>query len=796
MLLLGICPLALHSQTYSVSGFVKDTGGTPLPYANILLLNADSVRVSGTSSDESGYFSIDGIAPDLYLFQPQYFGYSARPVPVEVRSDLRLGALILSEDAEQLDEVVVTRKRPVIERQADRVVFKVENTVLSSGSTWDILRNAPGVIAGPESLEVRGQPATIYLNGRKVQLGQDEVLELLRGLSGDMILSVEVIPLPPASFEASDGPVLNIRTRQNILPGYKGSVRGEYTQAVFPKYSLGTSQFFKTEKFGLLASYSIAPRKELKVSDSYINFIDAGNAVFANWETRMDRITRSQAQQGNLILDFTPSDRDELNLTANLLYSPDQEHAYTLGTEMRNGQGSPDSTLVTRSVLDEDRLNASVELNYRRSLGEKGASLKANAHYTYYELDRVQEGNSRYFDPSGAFLRDFSFATDADQQIDIYTGQLDLDVPIGKGNLETGVRGSFIESRNAIDYLDVNMEPPFDIAVTDRFSYDEEVYAAYASLYQEWSAWSLRLGLRAEQTQVRARSETLDEINNQDYLEWFPTLYLGRSLGEKHSMALTYNRRLTRPNYQDLNPFRFFLNENDYNEGNPNLVPNFSHNFNLNLSLDNTYFIDLYYRDNGRYISTLSFQDNENQTLLQIKQNTLGSISYGLDFTVSKALLDWWQVYAYNSLFYEEETLLAVLSEQETYTNRVSGYYGYLNNSLTLSGDGTLTGDVSLLYLSGFLHGSFKRSETIALSAGLRQSLWQGRASLSLVAEDLLGRANATYTSRYANQDNAFYSRPETRFIRLGFTYNFGNYRLQSRRADLRNTERDRIVED
>ncbi len=184
MLLLGICPLALHSQTYSVSGFVKDTGGTPLPYANILLLNADSVRVSGTSSDESGYFSIDGIAPDLYFFQPQYFGYSARPVPVEVRSDLRLGALILSEDAEQLDEVVVTRKRPVIERQADRVVFKVENTVLSSGSTWDILRNAPGVIAGPESLEVRGQPATIYLNGRKVQLGRTRCWNCSGGCRG------------------------------------------------------------------------------------------------------------------------------------------------------------------------------------------------------------------------------------------------------------------------------------------------------------------------------------------------------------------------------------------------------------------------------------------------------------------------------------------------------------------------------------------------------------------------------------------------------------------------------------
>ncbi|MBC2838172.1 outer membrane beta-barrel protein [Robiginitalea sp. SC105] len=796
--MLGFSPIALHCQTYTVSGFVKDTDGAPLPYANVLLLRpADSVQFLGASSDESGFFRLEGVPPELYLLQPKYFGYQSDPVPLEVRADLRIGALVMKEDADQLDEVVVTSQRPTIERKADRVVFNVENTVLSSGSTWDILRNAPGVIAGPESLEIRGQAATIYLNDNKVQLSQEEVMELLKGLTGDLILSVEVIPLPPASFEASDGPILNIRTRQNIVPGYKGSVRGEYTQAVFPKYSLGTSHFFKNEKFGAFASYSIAPQKELKVSDSYINYIDAGNDIYARWDTRMDRIARSRAQQGNLILDYNPSGRDQLKLTANLGYSPDKRSAYTLATAMRNGQGVLDSTLRTASVLDEDRLNASAELNYQRSLGEKGATLKAGGHYTYFRLDRTQDGNTDYFDPSGAFLRDFSFATDAGQRIDIYTSQLDLDLPVGSGNLETGLRGSFIESRNAIDYLDVNnAEPPFDIALTDRFTYKEQVYAAYASLYQEWAAWSLRLGLRAEQTHVRARSETLDEINNQDYLELFPTLYLGRTLGEKHSMSLTYNRRLTRPNYQDLNPFRFFLNENDYNEGNPGLVPNFSHNFNLNLSLDNTYFIDLYYRDNGRFISTLSFQDNVNQTLLEIKQNTQGSISYGLDFTVSKTLREWWQLYAYNSLFYEEETLLAVLSPQEAYTNRVSGLYSYLSNSFTLSGDGTWTGDLSLLYLSGFLHGSFKRSETMTLDAGIRKSLWNGRAALTLVAEDLLGRANATYTSRYYNQDNAFYSRPETRFIRLGFTYNFGNYRLGNRAAGLRNSERDRIRED
>jgi outer membrane receptor protein involved in Fe transport len=283
------------------------------------------------------------------------------------------------------------------------------------------------------------------------------------------------------------------------------------------------------------------------------------------------------------------------------------------------------------------------------------------------------------------------------------------------------------------------------------------------------------------------------QINTQNYFELFPSVFLTRKLGEDHSLTFDYSRKLTRPKYSDLNPFRYFLNENNYLEGNPNLVPNFSHNFNLNFSIKDIYFIDVYYRDNGRYISSLSFQDNENQTLREIKQNVQKSTSYGLDFTISRSINNFWSMYFYNSLFYEDETFLAEESTIETYTNKVTGYYGYLNNALTFSKDGTFTGDLSLTYLSGFLYGSFKVSEIIRLNIGLRKTLWNNRAVISLVAEDLLGRANGTFTARYANQDNAYKEVPETQIVRLGFTYKFGNFRLSNVNRGLRKSELQRL---
>jgi hypothetical protein len=794
-ILLGLVPLLLIGQTFEVSGSVRDAEGKPLPFSNVILLRvADSTQVKGISADEAGRFSLTNISPDIYYLQAAYFGYTSVLVALDIRRNIEIGAIVLEPDSEWLDAVLVTGKQPVIERKADRIVFTVENTVVSEGNAYDILRKSPGVIVSQENLEIRGQQATVYLNNRKVQLSQNEIQDFLQGLSGNMIAAVEVIPNPPASYNAEDGPILNIRTTTNVVPGYKGSIRGQYEQAVFPKYSLGTGHYFKSENFSFFANYTVGPRKEFRRSESQIRFIDPQNTIFANWDTNYDKTARSWAQQGTVILDYNPSERDLFNFTSNLSFSPNKSILNEVDTEMRNGLGQIDSTLQNESTLNEDLLNLSFDLSYEHRLKKEGALVKVNAHYTYYELMRQQTGSSDYFDSSDQFLRNFMFSTEALQDINIYTGQIDFYTPLKAGNFESGIRGSAIESNSGIDYLDVNNnQPPFNIALSDKFSYDEKVGALYASLYQKWGSWSLKLGLRGEQTKVEARSETLNQINSQNYFELFPSFFLSRGLGEDHSLTLDYSRKLTRPKYSDLNPFRYFLNENDYEEGNPNLVPNFSHNFNLNFNIKDTYFIDLYYRDNGRYISRLTFQDNQNQILREIKQNVLASTSYGLDFTLATSLTPSWYLYFYNSIFYEDETFFAVESTIDNYTNKVSGYYGNLSNSFTLSKDGSWKGDASLTYMSGFLLGSFKVSETMSLNAGVRKSLWKNRAVLSLTAEDLLRKANPTLVSRYANQDNSYYGRPETQFVRLSFTYNFGNFKLTNTEGDIQKSELQRL---
>ncbi len=739
------------AQTFEISGKVVNSDNEVIPFATILLLSSvDSTFVKGTSADDNGVFILKEVTPELYLLQASYVGRGSKPLALDIRQSVKLGALIIPSEVENLDEVVVTAKKPIVKRLADRLVFDVENTVVSQGSSWDILKGTPGVIVNQEELQIRGQSATVYINDRKVQLSGQEVRDLLEGLSGVNIKSVEVIPNPPARYEAASGPILNIVTSKNIVPGYKGSVNGVYTQAIYPKYSIGTSQYFKTEKLNLFANYTYNPRKDNLRQEKGINFFDTDNTVYSRWSTQDEKVSRSDAHNVNTTLDYDIDDRNAINITSNLLFNNNQQWDRNLEATIANAQNQIDSTFATSNFGDEDNINLAFDLSYVHKLKKPGASLSLNGHYTRYDETSKQNILSNYFNASGDFLRNFGFQTNAFQTIDIIAGQLDFSTPLGDASIETGAKISSVNSESIIDFSNfLGSDENVNQGLSDNFLYDEKIYAAYLSLVKNWEKFSMKLGVRGEYTDALGNSLTLGETNTQQFFEPFPSAYLLYSPSDKHSFAFDYGRNVERPRYNDLNPFRYFFNENDFEEGNPTLQPNITNNFNLNYTLNSEFFIDFYYRDNGNYISrNLVFQDNDAQTLRELKQNVLASKSYGLDFTISKSITDPWFVYAYVSIFHEDETFLAVESGNQEFTNEVDGFYVYLANYLTLSGDGTLTGEFTFSHMSNLLFGSYIQSPVTNLTVGLRKTLWNNRAVISLGVEDLLGEANGTYTSQ------------------------------------------------
>lgn len=782
------------SQTFSIKGNVLDQEQNPIAFANVLLLKAsDSSFIKGTSASELGDFVLEDISPKKYLVQASYIGKSSQLVAIDLQGDLKLEALMISLAAEQLDEVVVAATQPKIERLQDRLVFNVENTVVATGDSWNVLRNTPGVIMNGESLEIRGTAATIYLNNRRVQLSGDELKTLLEGFSGANIKSVEVIPNPPASYDAEGGPVLNIITSKNLVAGYKGSVNGSLTQAVFPKYSLGTSHYFKTEKLNVFANYSFNPKKELRKTSKGVNFMDNDGNIFSDWDTQIQEIKKTASHNATAIIDYTFDDKNSLNFTSTYINNPNQDENRRLQTLITNGAGVLDSSFTTSSFLAADNTNLAIDLTFGHSF-DSGATLTTNAHYTDYNYTFNQDLGSAYFDAAGNFSRNFAFQTVSNQNIDIYTAQLDYAQPTESGLFETGIKASIIDSESSILFQNFEGVDEFvNQGLTDDFLYDESVFAGYVSWSKSWEKWSIKTGLRGEYTDALGTSLTLGTVNEQEFFEVFPSVYALYTLSERHSFAFDYRRGIYRPKYNDLNPFRIFTNENDFLEGNAGLRPSFDNNFNLNYTYNDEWFFDVYYRDNGELVGDIVFQDNQNLILRELRQNWQSSTSYGLDVTFSKSILDPWYLYSYISFFHEDVGFLAEESGNVPFEIAVDGFYAYLANYLTLSKDGTFTGQVGLTYLSQFLFGSYVQDEQLNLTLGLRKTLWNNRAVISLAAEDILERYIPTYTSSYLNQDNFYRRRPELQFVRLGFTYNFGNFRLSDNKRAIEKKERDRL---
>lgn len=779
---------------HEVTGLVVDGNGNAIPYATTILLHAaDSTVYKGAFSEEDGSFNFSEVKKGAYILKATYVGYEDVHRSLNVSENIDLGSIALVESTDNLDEVIIRANKPTVSRAVDRLIFNVENTSLSTGNTWDILKKTPGVLVMEDEIRIRNSNVTVYINDRKVHLSASELRELLENYTATNIKSVEVLTNPPAKYEAEGGAVLNIVTSKNILPGYKGSINTSYAQAIFPKYSLGTSHFFKNEKIDFFADYSYNPRKEFKDDDSFINFKNEEGETFSKWRTDFHRTTRSQAHQANLVLDYNLTERDIVSISSNFLYSPNKTFNNRMNTYIFNSENLLDSTLVSTGRLENDQRNLALDLGYRHNF-DNGSQFSVIGHYTNFDEQQNQDVSSNYFNPAGALLNNISFSTNAKQNIHIYTAQTDYTMAMAAGTLETGAKASFINSNSAMDFFNFeNGATVFIPGQSDNFVYEEEVLAAYASWEKNWDKWSVKAGLRGEQTNRTGESLVLNEINEYNFFDIFPTFYLQHSISENHIVTFDYGRRIERPRYESLNPFRYYLNENNFNAGNPNLRAARSNNFNLNYTYKASYFFDVYYRDNGKSPTNLVFQDNEDLTIRTVYANLLESTSYGLDFTHGRYLTNNWYIYGYVSAFSEEEVFLAVESDNEAVSNSVKGIFLQLYNFINITSDGTFSGEVSFVHWPTFIQGSYKVEPKTTLSIGLRKTLWKRRAELTLNLEDILNTTNSELISRYKNQDNGYFAQPESRYVRVGFKYNFGNFRLEDNSRQIEAEERDRL---
>lgn len=782
------------AQDAVVSGQVLDQNNLPLPFVNVLLTDANDVTsVKGASTDEAGKFTITGLDFKAYILKASFLGYESFTNTITINSSGLDQIIVLKPSAENLDEVVLSAKKPTLVKTADRLTFNVANTALVEGNILDVLRSTPGILILDNNLSVKNTSPTVFINGRKVQLSASEVTQLLENSQANSIQKIDVITNPSAKYDADNGVVIDIVMSKNLITGYRGNVFSNYTQGVFPRYNAGINQFFKTEKINVNLNYSYNHSKINRDNINEINYFETDNSISENWLSALNRNTTSKTHNTNLNFDYFLSDNSTLSLTTNVLYLPSYDYNTNGNTIVTNFTTNNDYNFIVNNNSNDNKYNLALDLDFVQKFKNK-STLSVNAHMTKYDYERHQQVNSQYYFANSSSNFDTAFKTDNNQVTDIFTSQLDYETPLNEtSTLSAGVKTSVINTASDIIQFDIDPttgNTTYNAQDSDNYNYDEAIFAAYLNYNIDWEKWSFSAGLRAEQTDIEGQSLSTNVLNKQDYLEWFPTLNLSWQTTENLSLYSNFKRSINRPNYQNLNPFNFFLNDNTIVTGNPFLQPTFTNKIVLGTTIHGNYTFEFYYKDISQGIYEIPIQDNTNNIIIYQPKNIGTAIEFGLDFVTYFDVVDNWSLYFVTSMYNMQEE--AILDNQNVKQSQWTNY-SVLSNDFTFLKDRSLTANFSLIYISKNLQGFQTVDGRLISDLSLSKKLFKNKATLSLAFADLFNKQDFTVRTKYGRQDNLSFHNQDNRYVKLGFSYKFGNTTLQTNERTKSKKERDRL---
>jgi hypothetical protein len=618
-----LCCVAIsltYSQDFKVTGSVIDENSQPIVLVNVILLSEEGEFLKGTVSNDKGFYEFIHVKSANYRIVASYIANTVESQVLSVKNDMVVAPLILP-SSQELDEVVVTQKKPMLEQLADRHIYNIENTALSEGDIWDVLKRTPGVMVMNNRLFINGSPnVNIMINGKRVNLPEEDIINLLTGSSAGNVEAIEVITSPPAKYSAEGGLLIDIKMKKNLVAGYNGAVFNRYSQGVLPKHTLGMDHFFKGKMLDFSTNYSFSHNRYWDRYTDITYFFENGQES-ERWSAEQKSISKGKSHNLNLFLDIQLDEKNTISLSSTSSISPNASRFVSSGTDIENNNGELTARLAGLNILDTDIFNTAYYLDWVHKLNEKGAEISANAHFTYYDYKRGQELNNDIVAGFTEFTSENTLNIRTNQMINLYSAQTDLTLPINEHSIiETGVRLATINSEASImqSGFDQSLEG-VDPTESGLFNYDEQIYAGYASLNNHWDDWKLNLGLRAEHTETKGELNTMAEANTSSYFKFFPNMSLSYTIDKNAFYFKTY-RRITRPRYSNINPFQFYLSANSILEGNPNLKPAYSDYLAFEYVYDRTYKVVLFANKKSNEQSQQVFQDNTNNILPTISR--------------------------------------------------------------------------------------------------------------------------------------------------------------------------------
>ena len=809
LVLVAVSTLQIFAQTKigKITGTVTDESSKPIDGATVTLLRSkDAGLVKVSVTDKTGKYEFEKIADGDFIVSVTVAGFQKKnSAPFKIspeNSAVTVNPVQLAPVAKNLGEVTVTGRRPLIENKIDRTVVNVDAAPSNAGATaLEVLEKSPGITVDNDgNISLKGkQGVIVMMDGKPTYLSPTDLANVLRNLPASALDQIEIMTNPPAKYDASgNSGVINIKTKKSRNEGMNGSYTTGATLSLFerdntlytpPRFNNSLNLNYRKGKinvFGNLNYNYNVNKSELELTRKLYD--SSGNLdVISNQTTLFNG--RNNNYTMKVGMDFFQSKKTVWGFVLNgfAFYGRPTPESYQV---LSKPDGSIESVLESVSSTKFNFKNYSANMNFKHTFDSTGKEITVDADYVgYSNQSKSLLVTQSYNKPGGIKTGHFELKGDLPGTIDIFSIKSDYTMPI-KGNIrfDAGFKISYVQNDNEVNYFRYpNWE--VDTIRSNHFIYKENINAAYVSINKKWKKLSGQFGLRMENTIAKGRQLMTnsriagDSSFTRDYTSLFPTAYLNYEVNKNHILTLSYGRRINRPNYQDLNPFVWFLDSLTYRQGNPYLLPQYSNNFELRHSYKNGFTTVLNYSITNDVISQILEQDTENRVTFLTVDNVAKMKNMGIGITAPFKPAKWWNMNVFVNVFNNHYTGVYYNSFKKSNDPIDIQYTSFLvnmSNNLTFkNGWGA--------ELSGFYRGKGVDGLTVSepmyfMTIGGQKTVLKGKGTIRANFRDPFHWQKFSGYTRYSDIDVRVRNRWTNRNINVTFSYRFGKNTVQQAR--------------
>lgn len=708
------------NETKTVQGKIIDETGEPVVGANISI----SGTLIGTISDTNGTFQL-AIPAGTQSLKVSFIGYTTLEVAPESKMNITLHP-----DATQINQVNVVAKHPTIQVTAAKTtVYPSLSPTTSSGSAYSVLKNLPGVIINSDgSLYLNGKSGVkILVDGKNSYLSGTDLINYLMSLPASSLKKIDLINHPSAKYEAAgNAGIIDISTQKTNAVGYNLNVNTNYEKGKYGRTNNNMAFGYRQNKWnvnGMYGYYQGSNYVDLTITRDFPATATEPLTFFDQYSYRK---RENKTHYFNLGVDFYANPKTTLGLAVRGNTSGRLEKG-TLSSVFHTLTTSSDSTIHSLTNNDANRKNLTSSVYVQHKIDSLGKEISASADELYYSANETQFHQDVMTRTSGPSSEDVSQAL-KDGSIKMYSGRVDLAYPINhQWRFDAGAKSDWVNINDGANYQNRQSGQWItDPSLSTMFNYRENINALYVSSKMQKKPLTAELGLRLENTNAEAGSV------NQAYTNYFPNLLLSWQLPNDNALNLTYDKRIDRPNYHDLNPFVYVFDNYTYEQGNTGLKPQFTNRFIFSYTIRKAYKLSLYYTNTTQAIIKSYFVQPGTKRVLVMPTNMSSHYSYGIQGDAAQlSLTKWWKTSLHTQLAQDNYQWM---ENGSTLKNEGWSFQAGLQNRISLPWG--WSGEVSGFYNSRMAFGQIDVLPTWQVSGGIQKNFFDRKATLSIYSND------------------------------------------------------------